>query len=369
MKPALKLALIFVIWRLGLELILRLAVNYLPFHPTFPYYNTNLEPRYSRVEAAWAHFDGVHYLRLSEKGYVDVGTQAFFPLYPGLIRLTIAKPEHQLYAAVGISNLLFFLSLLVLQRLVKPALFWRGLPLLLLFPVSFFFAAVYTESLFLFLSLLFFYFLRDNRYFPAALTAALASGTRFIGIVFAPILVMNYLYQNRTKYSLLRSTFYLLLSLSGFLLYAYFLYRQFGDPLAFIHVQPMFGAGRSGGEIVLLPVVIYRYLKIFLTTDPSSLLFLRALGEFSIFSLFSYILIRYWRRFSRPELLFAAFALLLPTLSGTLSSIPRYALIIFPVFPVLAARLSRPAYLLTLTVFTLLLVASFSLFLMGEFIA
>lgn len=369
-NPYLKITFFFIVWRLLLELVLRFVVSNFVFQPTFPYYNTNLEPRYSQAESTWAFFDGVHYLRLAEKGYVDVGTQAFFPLYPTLIRLVESKPELQLYSALFISHLLFLLSLFLLYRLVKPSTFWRALPLILFFPTSFYFVAVYTESLFLFLSLLFFFFLQDKRYFPAALVAALASGTRFVGVIFAPILIFSYL-KNQPKNlpSLLRASGLALLALGGFLAYTYFLYRQFGDPLAFVHVQPIFGAGRSGGEIVLLPVVLYRYLKIFLTTSPVSLLFMRALAEFGIFSLFSYLIIRFYKQLSYPQLAFSAFALLLPTLSGTLSSLPRYAMIIFPAYLLLANNFKRPAYFATLIFSTLLLVLAFGLFAIGQFVA
>ncbi|MCE7898017.1 hypothetical protein DYH11_02270, partial [Candidatus Microgenomates bacterium CPR3] len=54
--------------------------------PTFPYYYSLLTYVKDAAYALWGYFDGVHYLRLVENGYVDTGTQAFFPLYPMLVR-------------------------------------------------------------------------------------------------------------------------------------------------------------------------------------------------------------------------------------------------------------------------------------------
>jgi hypothetical protein len=90
----------------------------------------------------------------------------------------------------------------------------------------------------------------------------------------------------------------------------------------FIHVQSLFNNGRSNGEIVLLPQVIYRYFKILTTVAPISLLYFRAVWELLTFVVSLLLLYLYRRKMTVSALIFCIGAILLPTLSGTLSSFP-----------------------------------------------
>jgi Gpi18-like mannosyltransferase len=236
--------------------------------------------------------------------------------------------------------------------------------LLLVFPTSFYLGAVYTESFFLFLALLFFLLLKQRRFGWAALIAGLAAGTRLVGSLLAlSLLIELYPYlKSRRSLALL-----LPLSISGLLAYMYFLWQKFGDPLAFIHVQSMFGAGRSSGEVVLLPQVIYRYLSIFLTVSPLTLLFQRALLEFVVFVTFLGVLISRWKQLPLSWSVYILGSLLLPTLSGTLSSLPRYVLVLLP-FLLVSPKSNLKYFVLVLAsaVFLLILL---SLFVSGQFVS
>ncbi len=289
---------------------------------SFPYYDTDLAPFYSRFWATFAHFDGIHYLRLAAHGYADWGSQAFFPLYPLLIRSVSFVTPSPLAAGVIISCLALLTSYLGLRRLFpsRPHLFW----LILAFPTAFFFAIVYTESLFFALSIWFFVFLAQNKWWSAALMAALASATRFPGILLAISLLFAMWQAKQLK------ILPLLLSSAGLLSYMGYLYLYHHDPLLFIHIQPVFGGGRSGGELILLPQVIYRYFRIFVTTSPASFLYFRAALELIVFGWASLMLVRRFRQLSLPVSTYLFLSLLLPTLSGSLSSLPRYALVLTP---------------------------------------
>ena len=109
----------------------------------------------------WAHMDGDHYLSVAQGGYSD-GSPVFFPLYPLLVRVVallfggpISRGGLSVYG-VFISLTAFCLVLYFIYRMVEEG--WgtraaRGTVLTLaFFPTSFFFNAVYTESLFLALS-------------------------------------------------------------------------------------------------------------------------------------------------------------------------------------------------------------------------
>lgn len=304
---------------------------------SFPYYDTDLAPFYSRFWATFAHFDGIHYLRLASHGYADWGSQAFFPLYPLLIHLLSPFTPSPLAAGLLISWLSLLIAGLGLRRLFprRPRLFW----LVLAFPTAFFFLTAYTESLFFALTIWFFVFLSRQKWWLAALLAGLASATRLVGAFLAISLFIELLHQPprpseaRTSeggLSIVHRSLLILLSLSGLLAYMFFLYQTTGDPLLFFHVQPVFGGGRSGGELILLPQVLYRYAKMILTTNWQTFLFWRVLLELSTFTWAVSVLIDKFKKFPLAVSTYLSLSLLLPTLTGTLSSLPRYILVLAP---------------------------------------
>lgn len=356
-----KSSLVVLGWWLLLQLLANYSVKHFGVHPTFPYYNSILQ-HVRPAQAVWAHFDGAHYLKLAQYGYVDQGTQAFFPVYPLLIRA---------FATLGIGYVTVgqVISLLSLTLTLTLLYLWHGrtafltIASLLLFPTSFFLGALYTESFFLLLTISFFLALSRQSFGWAFLLAAVASGTRLAGSLLVISLALA-LWHSSRRYLLLL----LPLALSGLFVYMSFLHSRFGDPLAFVHVQAMFGAGRSGGEVVLLPQVLYRYAKIILTVTPTTLAYWLSVLELATFIGFFFWVIRRLRSLTVPTSTYIITSLLLPTLSGTLSSLPRYALVILPFLLVPTTKLTLTKVLI-LIVSTLLLVYLFSLFAQGLFVA
>ncbi|GAB4027602.1 MAG: hypothetical protein Fur0011_6000 [Candidatus Microgenomates bacterium] len=334
--------------------------------PTFPYYYSLLTYVKDAAYALWGYFDGVHYLRLIENGYVDIGTQAFFPLYPALVSLLSNLTGLNAYlSATFFSFVSLALSLVFLWQLF-PLEKYRQTFFLLLFPTSFFFLSVYTESLFLLLSLVFFFLLKNERYSLASVIAALASATRLVGVFLGLVLVWRLLacYKNtRVIYVLTIS----IVSVSGFLFYVYFLWSKFGDPLMFLHVQEMFGANRSGGKIIMLPQVLYRYLKMIFTVDQASFLYQRLWFELLFFLSALWAWYKNLKSASREVSLYVILSLLLPTLTGTLSSLPRYCLVLAPFL--LPKNLKGTHYFLLLLSCSLLMLYFFSHFARGTFVA
>lgn len=271
----------------------------------------------------WANFDGEHYIGIASRGYVQF-EEAFFPIYPYLIR-TLGNYFGGNFALAGlsISYVSFFLVLLMLWKMVDfiphipkknidDVRRWTML-FTLYFPTAFYFGSVYTESLFMLFSVGAFYLLAKNHKVMFGIFASVASGIRLVGaFMLVPI---------------------------GLFLYMVSLYRRTGDALLFMHVQPAFGANRSGGELVILPQVFWRYFNIFITVPLSNYDWWIALLEFVLF-IFALIMIWLaWRRkFPKEWIYFSLAAVVLPTLTGTLSSIPRYILVAFPLFMILAMQ-------------------------------
>ncbi len=350
------------IWYILLNFFVTWWVNHNSIIPSFPYYSSLLSYAPKQL-SVWAHFDGAHYLKLATAGYVDQGTQAFFPLYPLLISAFAYLGLSPFYAGILISLSSLTLSL-TLMRYLFPNLSLLKSATILLLPTSFFFGSLYTESFFLLETLTFFLALQKKQFLLAAVVAGFASSTRFAGsILTISLLVAIYPSIHTKPYRLL----FLPLSALGLVFYIYFLFLRFGDPLSFIHVQTMFGVGRSGDEIILLPQVIFRYLKIFVSVPLNSLVYLRAVFEFvSFFGVLIYVC-KQVRSLSHPLFTYLILSLLLPTLSGTFASIPRYLLVLAPLLygSFQFNRLSISFFIFSLTLMLFLL----SLFASGQFVA
>ncbi len=299
----------------------------------------------------WANFDGVHYWQIAKTGYSQF-QQAFFPFFPLLVRVSANFLGGLLFSGLIITHLCFFISLYLFYHLArldfKKPVVKLALILLLFFPTSFYFGSFYTESLFLSLSLASFYAARKKSWLWAGVLGGFASATRLAGIFLLPALVVEAVEQARLKKGQvkIKDLLPLLLIPFGLSIYMFYLWRSVGDPFYFFHVQPLFGAHRSGSNLVLLYQVFWRYLKIFLTVPLGHPYFIAVL-ELASFILFFALLIIGWvsKRIRLSYLVFGFGLLLLPTLTGTLSSIPRYVLPIFPGFLILAYYLERIKFL------------------------
>lgn len=150
------------------------------------------------VLALMERWDAGYYWTIAVSGYdtplpdadAEGTLQAFFPVYPLVIRGTMAitRLDH-LAAGVVASTLLFVAALLVIREYVREL----GMPrevgiaavvLIAFAPHSFVFGAIYTESTFLLLLAAAMLALRRRQYLAAGVAAALLSATRPNGIIF-----------------------------------------------------------------------------------------------------------------------------------------------------------------------------------------
>ncbi len=369
--PLLVLALL--VWRLFDFLVALFAPRFIPYLGFFAYPGDIKNFQLPPWVYSFANFDGAYYIRIAKMGYHQY-EQAFFPLYPLLIKLMSPFfANNHLVTGLLISNIAFLSGLLLLNKLLREsekATFERPkevrrnehafgaqkvassfpwiLLFLLTFPTSFFFASLYTEGLFFLFVILTFFFLRKKQFFYAALIAFLAALTRLSGaLLIVPLFIYvlrntKHVTCNKTCY-MLRATCYVLSPLLGLSLYCLHLLKTTGDPFFFFSSQPIFGANRTT-HLVLFPQVIFRYLKIFLTANHNFQYYV-SLFEFSIFLLvFLVLAYELWSLFKKKKPdsfrlslnLFSLANLLLPALTGTFSSIPRYALLSLSFFLILA---------------------------------
>lgn len=386
---------VVLLWKLALVLVGMHGALLTPYDPTYPYVANHLA--FSNLPVwlySWAGFDGVHYLRIAANGYADTYlVQVFFPIYPLLIGLFSWSISTTILVGQLISILFFTAALYRVTQLVDDSR-WSSVAVYLLFPTSLFFGAVYTESIFLFFVLSVMTSLKRERWLQAAVFAGLATGTRLTGVFLLPA-VLWYWYQSTTGYSsqLRLAEFFttlkqqlskvvqlVLVSSAGILVYMTYLQLQFDNALLFITAQKYFNTGREE-LFVLLPQVLWRGTKIIFGT-PINLRWLVSLQELTLTLVFLVVLLLLsWRARSlsgkkRTEyiawLLFSWGAFLLPTLTGTLASMPRYLLVCFPVMFWFGGKLSsvRPSLRLGIILFSaILLVINLWLFIQGQWVA
>ncbi len=372
-------ALIFVallIW--GSTTLALSARTEIGFTPTYPYYDW-LEnvPDWIGV---FAQFDGVHYITIARQGYAHLGlVQAFFPVYPLLMKFIAI--DHSRFAYVIVAGrvvsiaCLFAITLLWFKQSVfvpdKKSL-GMSLAVFLLWPVSFFLFSVYTESLFILLVIGSFLLAQKKQWLLAGVLAGYASGTKIIGVLLFPALLIelaqqtNYRYQNTwswvKKHS--QSLLFICLSLVGWLAYSLYLFKTFGDPFLYFNVQQDFGGGRQE-SVVLLPQVVVRYVKMLSSVELSASWLIIA-QELFLSGIAFTVLVVGWRKVQFSVWMFSLLALIIPTLTGTFSSMPRYILSAPAVFLLLGQYAHQYRWVYMASIGLSLILLCFNLWLYGQ---
>jgi len=260
---------------------------------------------------------------------------------------------HYVLAGILVSLAATLGAFMLLERIAERHLGGSGarraVLYLAVFPLSFFLQAVYSESLFLLLCLAAFVLAEKNRFAAAGLVTGLAILTRPAGIALVPPLM---LIARRDSWRLLAT------ALPVALAYPLLLWREIGDPWAFAHAEgtwhrhvsaagPLGGiwdalrAGWAAVEQLASGSNAHVYWTAVSAADSAPLrtaaLNLELLAFLVLFVVLTVIA---WREFGAPYGLFAALSIALPLSTPSsrwpLLSLPRFGLVIFPLFLSLA---------------------------------
>jgi hypothetical protein len=317
------------------------------------------------VTDVWARWDSVWFLRIAEHGYdaASGAASAFYPLYPAAVGL-LGRVffGHYVLAGILVSLLAAFGSFLLLQRIAEERLgadgARRAVLYLAVFPFALFLQAVYSESLYLLLTLAAFVLAERHRFPAAGAVAGLALLTRPTGVALLPALALL-AWRERRRARALAS-----LALAPLLFAAYplYLWQAEGDAWAFVRAQrlwsrhlspagPLGGiwdglrAGWAGIEQLASGSHTHVYWTAVQDTDPIRAATLNLEGV-AYLVLFAVLTVIAWRRFGAPYGLFAALSLAIPLSVPSerwpLLSLPRFGLTIFPLFLALASLGGRP---------------------------
>lgn len=154
------------------------------------------------LAAPFARWDSVWYLTIARSGYDHQSARAaFFPLYPLAVHGLGFLTGSDLVAGVLISLVCFGVALGLLYRLVAieldPELARLTVLLIAFCPMAYFFSAVYSESLFLALSLGCLWQARHGRWASAGLLGGLGAAERGTGVMLLVPLLLLFLYGPR----------------------------------------------------------------------------------------------------------------------------------------------------------------------------
>jgi hypothetical protein len=290
--------------------------------------------------AVWGRWDAVHYLDIATRGYQGTD-MAFFPLFPALIRVVGSLAGNHLIAGLLVSNASFFFGLLYLYKLLEReydrAVARRAIFYVSIFPTAVYFTAVYTESLFFMLTVASFYYMRSRHWWLAGVFGFFAALTRVEGVLLLVPFVIEWFAQERP----LRARAFadlcaaLLIPL-GMALYMGYLWVLRADPLYFSHVQVHWN------RHLAMPWVSLANAFGKIAHGAGAQLIANQSLEIGFTLLMIGVLLLGWHSLRPSYIAYMALSILVPMSTSNLMSMPRFALVLFPMFAILARWGERP---------------------------
>jgi len=310
------------------------------------FYGENL----NRWDTGW-------YALIVNEGYTKERT-AFFPLYPVLVRWLTATGMGFVFAASIVSLTATMIGLWFYYRLAHILLgsssqARNALWLLLFFPTSFFLFAPYTEGLFFCLLMILLYGLQNKKMFSVTMAGYALALTRVVGVFSLILIVGQWIRERKEDGALKRLLIRSAWVVSGVATYMVYLALRFGDPLAFAHAQQQWDRNATISPSNIVHRFI-QYGKEFQQVYSSENLApivtrLTDIGFFLLLAGVTVLVLRSWRK---DYALWMASMVMLPLLSGTFISMPRYVAIV-PFIPLFLARAvnGRESFQWLLTIF------------------
>lgn len=226
----------------------------LPMVPNFnPHIPDSYLPEHPWLDG-WVRWDSIHYVLIASEGYGPAGAPnegqgvGFFPAFPMAMRAVAgllgdtSSPQKAAVAGVLVANLCFLIAALLLAAVARKYhnddIARTAIVLFSFSPVSFFFSAAYTESMFVMAVVGAFFLAERGRWVGSSLMMALASATRLFGLVLIPA-VMFIAWKKKEP---LRSYLpIVLISPLGTAGYFGWLWYEYGNPLAYFDAQANWG--------------------------------------------------------------------------------------------------------------------------------
>lgn len=317
---------------------------------------------------AWNIWDAPHYIDLATHGYQTSGPMttfiAFFPVFPLFIFLlhTITFLPYLLSAYLitliaSLGAVWFLYKLIALDEDISIAK--RAVWLLLIFPSAFFLHIPYTESLMIFFVSASFYFVRQKKYLIGFIFAALAATTRLTGLALIPALIIELYFYHRDLFKQKFPVPWLLSFIIpplGFAAYLFLNFYLYGNFTQFLEAQ----RSNWGTEISFSLKGLFEAINNIYWRRPDEAIYMgyAQVGAF-LLGLTGLIYTSIKLRISYAVYYFFTFVVLI--LPSFWLSLPRYDLVLFPLF-IMLAKVTRNKIAFTLwLVFSLIFFIFFGL--------
>jgi Gpi18-like mannosyltransferase len=310
------------------------------------------------------NWDGYWYSLLANYGYgIYTSSAAFWPLYPLLLWVG-AQITNWDVAVVGlvISNVSFLFALILLYRLVRldfsEDVARRTIWLTAFFPTAFYFSALYTESLFLLVTVASIYYGRTGRWGRASIALGLAALTRNTGVlVIIPLAIFLFRQYGWDPRRWWQQAVKLALGASTPLLFILDLNHIWGQPFLMLSAQKGWARYKAWPwttlhqEFLKLDTswitTLFNSPSWSTLTDPYVRL---AFAESQFYDLLIFLVFvpvlgyTLWRvrgAYSLYALVVFVLPLFTPSLVHPLMSVPRFVIVLFPLFIALALLTKR----------------------------
>lgn len=323
----------------------------------------------------WLNFDGLNYLAIVSRGYSsNAPLVVFYPLFPILVGvLSLNGIISPIYVGLFISFVASLASIIFIYKISAMEygheIGFKSILLLMLFPASYYLFAYYTEGLFLLLSVLSLYFMKKNNFALATLFVALATATKLFGLSLVVVLLFK-----SYKYFKEHKQFPLVVFASplGFVLYSFYLLANFGNPFAMFLFQADEKFRRSISALnpfMAIPNAFANILKGSLASYDSPFVYPVMILEFTTVAYIIVVLVLSFKKISREYWLYMFISFCLILAGGTLSSVMRYAFVLFPAFIFLSLKLKGRSFIVWSLISFMLLLFSSTLFFRNYWIA
>ena len=330
--------------------VLANAISHDPGQALWPNWRQDLHGWVTDVNAVppVARFDSVWYYSIATDGYpgtqgLAVYNAGFLPLYGLLMRWVGAGLGMEPYlAGVWISRIatLVGLILLYLYALRRPELKatpWAPVAALLFFPTGYLLVSVYAEALFFACLMATFYF-AERRWFLAAFVAAFFAGlTRAHVLALIPAMFVLGVIKFREKRSV-AVALPMLGGITAILSLGYYFKRVANDPLLYVHRKAFFGSA-TGGPLVTIATTRATIRD---ALERGTLGATYTLLEFPCAVILSVAaLYCVWKKHWAEAVLLAG-TVGLNMMAGSLWGLPRYSIVMFPLFLLIGRLAKRP---------------------------
>lgn len=305
----------------------------------------------SDIISIWTQYDGNFYMFISKYGYMapasmlpatyaNIDMYSWYPLYSLMIHiLSIIIPTQ--ISGLLISNICLFVGCYYLFKLVTldndTSTGFRAIKYFLIFPTAFVFSALMSESLFIMLALMSFYYARKNKWYIVGCTGFLAGLARPVGVYLLLPLAFIYIKNRGYKLESIKADVLGLLGpVLGFFTYAIYCYLNIGFWMPFI-----FNESSVYGNAVIPLYQLFKTLTNFnggYNGNPW-IMFIFINAVFTLIIIIT--LIVFYKKIDTSMLIYGLLMIFVPLSSpGSIVSMTRYIAVVFPLF-IIAAKLGQ----------------------------